>query len=518
MRRFNRTLAIAAGLAISATVVAPVSAQESNGPKNIIYMIGDGMGYNHVAYNNLYESGQSKYLVDGEFGSEDIKEQEGNSVQSYEDFNRLSQTTYSMGGSYDPEQAWASHEYVQEGIITDSAAAGTAMATGAKVENGVLGMSNYGHAMENLSEMAIKQGKSAGVVSSVPFSHATPAAFAAHNADRNAYGEIAKEMFESDLSVIMGAGHPLYDDSNNPVATPAYKYIDQPEFDALASGESDWEFMENNEQFEALANGEVAEGGKYFGIPQVASTLQQGRAGDENSTPYSDPMNDVVDLPTMTTGALNVLGQDDDGFSVMIEGGAIDWTGHANQSAREIEEMQDFNASVDAAIEWVETNSNWEETLLIVTADHETGYLSGMNEPEDGKWNVMAGDSSTLPTHEWYSGNHTNQVVPFFFKGAGSEDIMSQVKGTDPVRGDYIDNTDIAKLAKNAWWTDGNNTGGNDDDDKKPVASGSSNAFSGLAGAGIMAAVIGALVALAQSVGVVSIDTSAIDRLIRQFK
>ncbi|ASJ20112.1 hypothetical protein BA700_12865 [Corynebacterium stationis] len=325
-------------------------------------------------------------------------------------------------------------------------------------------------------------------------------------------------MFESDLSVIMGAGHPLYDDSNNLRTTPAYEYINQPEFDALASGESDWEFMENNEQFEALANGEVAEGGKYFGIPQVASTLQQGRAGDENSTPYSDPMNDVVDLPTMTTGALNVLGQDDDGFSVLIEGGAIDWTGHANQSAREIEEMQDFNASVDAAIEWVETNSNWEETLLIVTADHETGYLSGMNEPEDGKWNVMAGDSSTLPTHEWYSGNHTNQVVPFFFKGAGSEDIMGQVKGTDPVRGDYIDNTDIAKLAKNAWWTDGSNTGGNDDDDKKPVASGSSNAFSGLAGAGIMAAVIGALVALAQSVGVVSIDTSAIDRLIRQFK
>ena len=95
---------------------------------------------------------------------------------------------------------------------------------------------------------------------------------------------------------------------------------------------------------------------------------------------------------------------------------------------------------------------------------------------------------------------------------------MGQVKGTDPVRGDYIDNTDIAKLAKNTWWTDGSNTGGNDDDDKKPVASGSSNAFSGLAGAGIMAAVIGALVALAQSVGVVSIDTSAIDRLIRQFK
>src|SRR5690625_7862657 len=118
-------------------------------------------------------------------------------------------------------------------------------------------------------------------------------------------------------------------------------------------------------------------------------------------------------------GALNVLGQDDDGFSVMIEGGAIDWTGHANQSAREMEEMQDFNASVDAAIEWVETNSNWEETLLIVTADHETGYLTGMNEPADGKWNVIAGDTSTRPTHSWHPGHQPNRGVPFFFKGAG---------------------------------------------------------------------------------------------------
>lgn len=525
---FSRVLrtgtAIAAGLAISTTVVAPASAQESAGPKNIIYMIGDGMGYNHIAYNNLFESGQSKYLVDGEFGSDDIKESDGNSVQSYEDFNRLSMTSFPMGGSYDAKQAWADHDYVSQGLVTDSAAAGTAMATGSKVDNGVLGMSNYGHAMENISEVAKKQGKAAGVVSSVPFSHATPAAFAAHNKNRNAYGEIAKEMFESDLDVIMGAGHPLYDDNNTLLDTPSYGYIDKPEFDALASGESDWEFMENTEQFEALANGDVTEGAKYFGIPQVASTLQQARAGDENSTPYSDPQNDVVDLPTMTTGALNILGQDEDGFSVMIEGGAIDWTGHANQSAREIEEMQDFNASVDAAIEWVETNSNWDETLLIVTADHETGYLSGVNEPDESKWNAMEGDASTLPSHQWYSGGHTNQVVPFFFKGAGAADILAQATNVDPVRGSYIDNTDVANLVKETWWTGTSN----DDDNKEPDApagsSGSSNLsssnsglVSGLAGAGIVATIIGAIAALAQSLGVVSVDTSAIDRLIRQF-
>ena len=529
MRDFSRTAtALVAGLAVSAAVFAPASAQESNGPKNIIYMIGDGMGYNHVAYNNLSETGQSKYLVDGDFNASTLKELEGESVQAYEDFNRLSQTTFPMGGSYDPQAAWNDHDYVNQGLVTDSAAAGTAMATGSKVENGVLGMSNYGHEMENFSEMAIKQGKSAGVVSSVPFSHATPAAFAAHNADRNAYGEIAKDMFNSDLSVIMGAGHPFYDDSNNLLETPSYGYIDQPEFDALASGESDWEFMENTEQFEALANGEVEKGAKYFGIPKVASTLQQARAGSEDATPYSAPMNDVVDLPAMTAGALNVLGQDEDGFAVMIEGGAIDWTGHANQSAREIEEVQDFNAAVDAAIEWVETNSNWDETLLIVTADHETGYLSGLGELDDNRWNEMVGTAQELPTHEWYSGNHTNQVVPFFFKGAGSEDIKAQVSGTDPVRGDFIDNTDVAKLAKNTWWT-GDNTGNEDNEDKQTPGSddkqssnssekdSGSSVTSGLAGAGIMAAVLGAIVALAQSVGIVSIDTSAIDRLIRQF-
>lgn len=532
MRNFTRALrtgaALVAGLAVSATVVGPAAAQESNAPKNIIFMIGDGMGYNHVAYNNLYETGQSKYLVDGEFDAETLSELEGESVQSYEDFNRLSMTTFPMGGSYDPVQAWNDHDYVNRGLVTDSAAAGTAMATGSKVDNGVLGMSNYGHEMENLSEMAIKQGKSAGVVSSVPFSHATPAAFAAHNQDRNAYGEIAKDMYESDLSVIMGAGHPLYDDSNNLLETPSYGYINQPEFDALASGESDWEFMENTEQFEALANGEVEEGAKYFGIPQVASTLQQARAGSEDATPYSDPMNDVVDLPTMTAGALNVLGQDEDGFSVMIEGGAIDWTGHANQSAREIEEMQDFNASVQTAIDWVEANSNWDETLLIVTADHETGYLSGLGEQDENRWNEMVGTTQELPTHEWYSGNHTNQVVPFFFKGAGSEDIKGQVKGTDPVRGDYIDNIDVANLAKHVWWSDtaggedeedngenGDNgqTSGNDDSSQSSDDNGSS-VTSGLAGAGLMAAVIGAIVALAQSLGILSINTSALERLL----
>ena len=511
--------AVAATVA-TAGAIAPATAAESQGPKNIIYMIGDGMGYGHVAFNNLYETGQSKYLVDGAFSAEGPEELDGESVQRFEDFNRLSMTTYPNNSSYDPQKAWASHEYVDKGY-TDSSAAGTAMSTGVKTDNGKLGVNDYGHEQENTSERAKKAGKSAGVVSSVPFSHATPAAWAAHNISRNNYLEIADEMFNSDLDVIMGAGHPFYDDDNKKKDEAKYKYLSEEVYNKLSSGESDWNYAETKEQFEALAQGEVAAGEKYFGLAPVASTLQQGRTG-ESAEPFDIPFNDVVDLPTMTTGALNALGQNDEGFHVMIEGGAIDWSGHGNESARDIEEVQDFNKSVDAAIDWVEENSSWDETLLVVTADHETGYLSGANERSEGKFNSMnGGGGNTLPSgHQWYSTQHTNQVVPFFFKGAGSEALRAKATHTDPVRGDYIDNTTLAKLTLNEWWIKHDDQGGNDqaddsasdqpgNNDNGDDGSSKSGLLAGIAGAGIASLAIGAIAFLAQKLGIITINPNA---------
>ena len=161
-------------------------------------------------------------------------------------------------------------------------------------------------------------------------------------------------------------------------------------------------------------------------------------------------MNDVVDLATMSEGALNVLNQDEDGFHLMIEAGAIDWAGHANDIARDIEEVRAFNDAVEAVVAWVEENSSWNETLLIVTADHETGYLSGAGEGEF--YRALTGEAGQAPTHQYYSDNHTNMVVPFYFRGAGSADIMDSVTGTDPVRGDYIDNITVANLTLDTWW------------------------------------------------------------------
>ena len=221
----------------------------------------------------------------------------------------------------------------------------------------------------------------------------------------------------------------------------------------------------------------------------------------------------------MTKGALNALGQNEKGFSVMIEGGAIDWSGHANQTGRDIEETQDFNKAVDAAIAWVEENSSWDETLLIVTADHETGYLSGKE--ETASWNPQTGEKGKAPEHQWYSGEHTNQVVPFFFKGAGSEDIMAKATGTDPVRGKYIDNPDVANLIIQDWWfADGSAPEDEDQDQGNQAKDDTSSKVgspigAGFLGAGIAAAILGAIATYLQSIGIVKVDFAALQRMFR---
>src|SRR5699024_4877302 len=132
------------------------------------------------------------------------------------------------------------------------------------------------------------------------------------------------------------------------------------------------------------------------------------------------------------------------------EGGAIDWTGHANQTTRNIEETQDFNAAVESVVDWVETNSSWDETLLVVTADHETGYLGGAD--DDPNFTEMTGNAGDLPRGGWSSGDHNQLLLPYVCKGEGSEAIMSSAVGSEDVRGDYIDNVTLPKLFKDELW------------------------------------------------------------------
>lgn len=405
--------------------------------KNVIVMIGDGAGYNQVHAASLYQYGRTGRQV-------------------YEHFPfKYGMSTYSVG-SYDPTLAWSDFDYVKSGA-TDSAAAATAMSTGVKTYDAAIGVDKDGAPVKHVLERAEDLGKATGVVTSVQVSHATPAAFVAHNVHRNNYEQIALEMILSSATdVVMGAGHPWFDNDGKPKATPnTFKYVGgQATWDALvagtAGGDADgdgiadpWQLIETREAFQGLMNGPAPK--RVFGVAQVYSTLQQSRGGDGYAAPYVVPLNQgVPTLSEMTKGALNVLDDDPDGFFMMVEGGAIDWASHANQSGRVIEEQIDFNRAVEAVVDWVRTNSNWGETLLIVAADHETGYLTGPG--SNPTWQPLANNGvGNLPGMEWHSSSHTNSLVPFFAKGDAARLFIGYADEVDPVRGRYLDNTEIAK-------------------------------------------------------------------------
>lgn len=434
------TLALSSMPAVEAATAAP---------KNVIVLIGDGMGYSHITNATYYEHGTAYKRIAGSPGK--VNEVVGRAGFNFERFPvQTDMTTYSVYGSYDPQKAWTDFDYVKANP-TDSAAASTAMATGVKTYNAGLGVDKDQNPVENISERAIAMGKAAGSISSVQFSHATPAGYVVHHPNRNDYRGIANQEIYSDMTVVMGAGHPEFTDGGAKKA-PSYSYISGEDFNGLREGVEGWTLVEEKSDFEALTSGETPE--RVFGIAQAASTLQQGRPG-KSVQPFDVPFNaNVPSLETMTKGALNVLDNDPDGFTLMVEGGAIDWTGHANDSARNVEETLEFNKAVDAVIDWVETNSNWDETLVIVTADHETGYLEGPTS-SDKFWSIQTGRKGrVVPTgHAWYSGDHTNQLVPVYAKGAGSQQLLARATKTDPVRGAYLDNTDLANLLLEDLWS-----------------------------------------------------------------
>jgi alkaline phosphatase len=446
----NRRIAIALVVALSASFLFsctfPSARQGKPAVKNIIIMIGDGMGYNHYQAASLF-------LYD---------ELEG---QPYNAFPvRVAVSTYAAGGGYDPQAFWADFASAGQGA-TDSAAAATALATGSKTFRYGIGVDVQRRRLRNIVEAAEESGRSTGVVTTVPISHATPAGFVAHNPTRKNYQEIAREMiFESGLEVLMGSGHPWYDHNGKKRAEPAsFRSIGgKTTWDALRQGTSGgdcdgdgspdpWFLIEDRRDFQKLAKGQTPK--RVIGIARVSRTLQQGRGDSPEESAYASDqpfavpfIETVPTLPEMTRGALNVLDEDPDGFFLMVEGGAIDWASHANQSGRMIEEQIDFDHAVAAVISWVETHSNWDETLLIVTADHECGFLNGPGRPDQA--NSLTGKGlMKQPGMQWQSEDHTNFLVPLFAKGAGAESFRQYLLPTpDPVRGPYLDNTSVGKL------------------------------------------------------------------------
>ena len=390
----NRLVTLVTAILCTVALVVP-SAAAGAGPagrgplaKNVILLIDDGAGYNHHLAGSLYDKG-----VPNAEAYNDFPFQFAVNTDSYGDV--LPDACPASTFGYDPELAWSDFNYVVQDW-PDSAATATAMATGVKTYDSAIGVDCKGKRVDNVVELAESEGKSTGVITSVPFSHATPAAFVAHQQFRDDYFAIASDMiWSSATDVIMGAGHPFYDAQAR--SKPAlYRWISQPDYDALvagtAGGDADgdgtadpWTLLTARADFQALASGPTPD--RVFGLAKVRRTLQGDRGGLVTAAPYVVPfVQTVPTLVEMTDGALNVLDNDKDGFFLMIEGGATDLMSHdtfseANKSGRMIEEEIAFDRSVDEVMHWVDEHSNWGETLVVVASDHETGYLTG---PDSG--------------------------------------------------------------------------------------------------------------------------------------
>ena len=317
---------------------------------------------------------------------------------------------------------------------------------------------------DNVVMRALREELDIGVITSVPISHATPAGFVAHNASRSNYAAIAKEMItQSAIDVIMGAGHPLY--SNDGIKLSGgfnYDYVGGSSIwngliagtvggDANGDNAADfWTLIQDKGEFEKMASGDTPK--RVIGIAQVSTTLQERRwfrpAGNSTEPPYKIPFNkNVPTLEMMAKAAINVLDNDPDGFFLMIEGGAVDWANEDNVLGRMIEEMNDFNNTFASVVAWIAAHSHWDETLLIVTGDHESGYLWGPDSKAPATWNpIMDKGAGSMPGFRYYSTDHSNSLIPFHAKGLASDRFASYVIAADPVRGDYIDNTCIAQV------------------------------------------------------------------------
>ncbi len=461
-------------------VIFPIAVTAQDTPKNIILFISDGWGSNQIAATNYYHYGAG-------------------GVQPYQNFDvKYFMSTYpALDGKvwqsdnihkhstgYSSDSAWSSPRYLRQ-RTTGSAASGTAIATGFKTAKNAVGVDIDSSVFYSIVERASELAKSTGVVTSVPVSHATPASFAAHNINRYNYSQIANELIiDSKLRVLMGCGHPYYTDDGASSDTIIWKEGQEylggiGTWNDLLAGEvvfdsttingnntvqdidgdgtpDSWVVIQDSTEFVNMASGPTPK--RVMGVPHVATTLQQERSypmSSDSAGPYEVPFNqNVPKLSDMTLAALNILDGSENGYFLMVEGGAVDWAGHSNQMDRLIEEQQDFNESVEAAIDWVNQESSWEETLIIVTGDHECGFLTGPDYPGENlieNFEVTNTGQNNIPLHKWNDYRHTNQLVPLYAHGAGASLFHAYADEEDFVRGSYINNSEIGSVLFDLW-------------------------------------------------------------------
>lgn len=325
--------------------------------KNVILMIGDGMGFNTVeatkAIRNIEVSMETMPV---------LCQSETRSVTNK---------------------------------VTDSAAGGTALATGVRTYNGAIGvymfwpLGSFFNFPKNLCELAKEQGKAAGVVTTDSTSGATPASFSSHSVSRGVEFDISFDQLRSDLDLIWGAESATV--TSSLCEKNGFEYITTAaQMNALQSGSRSFAQFD----FDAFAN-----------------------VNNNNDTPY---------IADMTEKAIELLSADEDGFFLMVEGAHIDKFSHANNFDGSTAQLVEFSKAVQTALDFAKADG---DTLVVVTADHETGGIT-YNE-ETGEYYYTTGDHTGVNVPVYVSAGDAGFVTGEAYKNCEVSTQLARVLGAD---------------------------------------------------------------------------------------
>lgn len=317
-------------------------------PKNIIFLIGDGMGLSQVSSAYYYGNGEPNF-------------------SRFKDLGLINTSS-------------ASHK------ITDSAAGATAFASGVKTYNGAVGVDADTNSVSTIVEDLSAKGWNTGLISTSSITHATPACYYAHVKKRSMQEDIAMQLVQSQVDFFAGGGRKFFFDRSDgkdlyaPLQSAGFR-IDTTDISAPIK------------DFEAK-----------YGYLMAHNGLEAKHKGRDEF------------LSMATSRALEYLSGKDAPFFLMIEGSQIDWGGHANDAEYVIQETLEFDRVIGQVLDFAKKDKN---TLVVVTADHETGGFtlsSEVKENEEGK--KWADYNSIAPTFS--TGGHSTTLIPVFAWGKGS--------------------------------------------------------------------------------------------------
>ncbi|MBN2613620.1 MAG: alkaline phosphatase [Bacteroidales bacterium] len=321
---------------------------EETRPKNIILMIGDGMGISQIYSGMVVNMG-------------------------WLNIERMRYIGFSK-------------TYSASDFITDSGAGGTAIATGKKTYNGAIGVGTDTMPVKSVLHLAEENGLSTGLVATSTITHATPASFIAHQKSRNSYEAIAADFLKTDIDLFIGGGKNHFEKRSDSINLS----------DKL-----------RQKGYQVIYD--------TVGLKKAANSPVAALLSDSHMPAVSEGRGNM--LPLSVEVAIEHLSDSNKGFFLMVEGSQIDWACHDTNATYLVEEMIDFDKAVGKALDFAEKDGN---TLVIVTADHETGGVA-----------VTGGDIKKGSAEiEFVCHNHTGVPVPVFAFGPGAESFIGFYENT----------------------------------------------------------------------------------------